>query len=355
MVLISNLLKLIKITSKNTSKCIMIAQDIYLGIDSGNGRVKALSSNGFSIRVPSLLYFPQTLISPKQLDNESAYVVYESGLRSDLWNKSWIVGKEAYVMAPDSHISTSDDKEAKVKFCLELLLGASAQVVSEKKVTLTIALSIHDKEAFKDSIRSKLEGIHRVKLNGKSCELTVSVVSLVDEGLGAYYELLATKKASRGDTALLLDIGHGTIITSVFGSSDMKFRQTYPLGVSKLYSAIANNVQIRKALKGTPGNLQLIKQGIERGDFVYGNNQRLSFEFKNVYQDELKPWVSNSLAKVLSSLTQWQNEATHLFCIGGGVQLPGIKGFLEKQHFLCLDEAEWLNTRGLLRIAQRKG
>ena len=333
----------------------MITQDIYLGIDSGNGRVKCLSSNGFTVRVPSLLYFPQNLISPGQLDNESAHVVYEGGLRSDLWNKSWVVGKEAYVMAPDSHISTADDREAKVKFCLELLLGAAAQVVTEKKANLSIALSIHDKEAFKDSIRIKLEGTHRVKLNGKSCEVAVSVVSLVDEGVGAYYELLATKQASKNETALLLDIGHGTIITSVFGSSEMKFRQTYPLGVSKLYSAIANNVQIRKALKGTPGNLQLIKQGIERGDFVYGNNQRLSFEFKNVYEAELKPWVLNSLVKVLSSLTQWQNEATHLFCIGGGVQLPGIRGFLQKQHFDCLEDSDWLNARGLLKIAQRKG
>ena len=333
----------------------MNTQDIHLGIDSGNGRVKVLSSDGFSARIPSLLYFPQAQISPGQLDKESAYVVYEGGLRSDLWNKSWVVGKEAYVMAPDSHISTSDDKEAKVKFCLELLLGAAAQVVTEKKVNLAIALSIHDKEAFKDSIRIKLEGTHRVKLNGKTCEVTVSVVSLVDEGVGAYYELLATKQASRNETALLLDIGHGTIITSVFGSGEMKFRQTYPLGVGKLYSAIANNVQIRKALKGTPGNIQLVKRGIERGDFVYGNNQRLSFDFKNVYQEELKPWVSSSLVKVLSSLSQWQNEATHLFCIGGGVQLPGIKGFLEKQHFACLDDSEWLNARGLLKIAQRKG
>ena len=333
----------------------MSNQDIYLGIDSGNGRVKGLSDTGYPVRIPSLLYFPQAQISPGQFDKESTFVVYEGGLRSDLWNKSWIVGKEAYVMAPDSHISTSDDREAKVKFCLELLLGAVAQMVTEKKVNLAIALSIHDKEAFKDSIRTKLEGTHRVKLNGKFCELSVSVVSLVDEGVGAYYELLATKQASRNETALLLDIGHGTIITSVFGSSELKFRQTYPLGVSKLYSAIANNVQIRKALKGTPGNLQLIKQGIERGDFVYGNNQRLSFEFKNVYQEELKPWVSNSLVKVLSSLTQWQNEATHLFCIGGGVNLPGIKSFLEKQHFTCLKDSEWLNTRGLLKIAQKRG
>ena len=148
----------------------MNTQEVYLGIDSGNGRLKALSDMQDKVRIPSLLYFPQAQISPGQLDKESSYVVYEHGSRSDLWNKSWFVGREAYINSPDSHISTSDDKEAKSTYCLELLLGAAAQVVTEKKVNLAIALSIHDKEAFKDSIRTKLEGTHRVKLNGKSCE-----------------------------------------------------------------------------------------------------------------------------------------------------------------------------------------
>ena len=333
----------------------MNTQDIHLGIDSGNGRLKALSDTGYTVRLPSLLYFPQAQISPGQFDKESAFVVYEGGPRSDLWGKSWFVGREAYVMNPDSHISTSDDKEAKSKYCLELLLGAAAQVVTEKKADLTIALSIHDRDTFKEAVTSKLVGTHKVKLNNKSCDLTITVKSLVDEGVGAYFELLATKRVNKSETVLLLDIGHGTIITSVFGSGDMKFRKAYPLGVSNLYSAIAVNLDMRKALTGTPGNLQLIKQGIEREDFMYGNNRSISFGFKNIYQAELKPWVSNSLVNVLASLSQWKNEASHLFCIGGGVQLPGIKGFLEKQHFACLDDSEWLNARGLLKIAQRKG
>ncbi|NES64210.1 MAG: hypothetical protein F6K24_02545, partial [Okeania sp. SIO2D1] len=77
--------------------------------------------------------------------------------------------------------------------------------------------------------------------------------------------------------------------------------------------------------------------------------------FADIYKAELKPWVDDSLVKVLASLSQWQNEATHLFCIGGGVQLPGIKNYLEKRAFDCLTDSEWLNAKGLLKIAQRKG
>lgn len=333
----------------------MSTQDVFLGINSGNGRLKALSDKGYTIRIPSLLYFPHSEINCGELDNESSHIVYAGGSRSDLWGKSWVIGKEAYILAPDTHISTADDKEAKAKYCLELLLGAVAQVVGEGKVNLTIALSIHDKQAFKDSVIAKLSGTHRVKLNNKNCEINITVKSITDEGVGAYYEMLSTKRIHKNETALFLDIGHGTIIASVFGSGELKYRKAYPLGVSKLYSAIANNLQMRKTLKGIPGNPELIKQGIEKGDFVYGNNARLSFNFSDIYKAELRPWVDDSLVKVLASLSQWQNEATHLFCIGGGVQLPGIQNYLEKRAFDCLTDSEWLNAKGLLKIAQRKG
>lgn len=340
-------------TATNTSSDTMSTQDIYLGIDSGNGRLKALSSNGCSVRIPSLLYFPHSEINCGELDDESSHIVYEGGSRSDLWDKQWIVGKEAYVLAPDTHISTADDKEAKAKYCLELLLGAAAQVVGSEKTTLNIAISIHDKQAFKESVSEKLKGTHRVQLNGKSCEININITSITDEGVGAYYEMLSVGKIKKSTTALFLDIGHGTIIISVFGGGELKFRKAYPLGVARLYSAIANNLQMRKALKGIPGNVELIKSGIERGDFVYGNNQKLSFNFSDIYRAELKPWVSDSLSKVLSATQQWQNEASYLFCIGGGVKLPGIKQALEKRAFDCLPDSEWLNARGLLKIAQR--
>ncbi|NES64005.1 MAG: ParM/StbA family protein, partial [Okeania sp. SIO2D1] len=305
----------------SASSCTTNPQEIQLGIDSGNGRLKALSSNNHSVRIPSLLYFPHSEISVGELDNESSYVVYEGGSRSDIWGKQWLVGKEAYIMAPDTHISTADDKESKAKYCLELLLGAVAQVVGEgNKVNLAIALSIHDKAAFKDEVIEKLSGTHRVNLNNKNCEINITTKSITDEGVGAYYELLSTGKIKKSNTALFLDIGHGTIIASVFGSGDLKYRKAYPFGAARLYSALANNLQMRKVLKGIPGNPELIKQGIEKGNFIYGNNARLSFNFADIYKAELKPWVDDSLVKVLASLSQWQNEATHLFCIGGGVQ-----------------------------------
>lgn len=48
---------------------------------------------------------------------------------------------------------------------------------------------------------------------------------------------------------------------------------------------------MRKKLRGLFGNIELIKLGIERGDFIYGNNFSLSFFFKEIYRVELVLWV----------------------------------------------------------------
>lgn len=324
-----------------------------IGIDSGNGRLKALSSNGCAVRLPSLLYFPNKEFIQGDIDDNSSFIVYEGGTRGDLWGCKWIIGKEAYLVAPDTHLSTSEDKEAKVKYSLELLLGVAAHIIKSQKVKLTVTLSVHDKETFQDEIKSKIQGVHRIVANGKKSEVTVDLKYCVDEGVGAYYELLNNKLVQKKHTLLLLDIGEGTIITSVFYNGQKKYRKSYPLGTSRLYQRISNNTEMRKKLRGLPGNIELIKSGIERGDFIYGNNPSLSFSFKEIYRVELAPWVQESLLKVMTSVSEWMSEANHLFVIGGGVHLPGIKEWLEKKHFKTLNDSEMLNARGLLKLANR--
>lgn len=56
---------------------------------------------------------------------------------------------------------------------------------------------------------------------------------------------------------------------------------------------------MRKVFKGILGNLELIKVGIECGDFIYGNNVCLSFNFVDIYKVELCFWVDDFLVKVL--------------------------------------------------------
>jgi len=331
-----------------------IPQNTQVGIDSGNGQLKLESSNGFSLKMPSILYFPHSDVTMGDIDQLSSYIVYEGGTRGDLLNKGWVVGREAYLLSPNSHISTSDDKESKVRYSLELLLGIVAHTIESEKVNLTVSISIHDKQALGKEIKTRIEGHHRIIANGRKTEVTVKMKDCVNEGVGAYFELITRKKFLPSQTVLLLDIGEGTIITSVFGNRQLKHRKSYPLGTSKLYQNISNNVEMRRKLKGITGNIQLIKLGIERGDFIYGNNRKISFNFKEIYNKELMPWFSDSIYNVMASITDWMNEASHLFAIGGGVNLPSLKKGLENQHFEVLEQSDILNAKGLLKIAQRE-
>ena len=70
----------------------MNTQEIDLGLDSGNGRLKAFSSDNYSVRISSLLYFPYAEFTPGELDNESGHIVYDGDSRSDLWGKQWLIG-----------------------------------------------------------------------------------------------------------------------------------------------------------------------------------------------------------------------------------------------------------------------
>lgn len=93
-------------------------------------------------------------------------------------------------MLLEVYIFIVDDKEVKVKYCLELLLGVVIQVVNKGKVNLIVVFSIYDKLIFKEEVIGKLEGVYCVKFNGKSCEVFVNVKLIIDEGVGVYYEVL---------------------------------------------------------------------------------------------------------------------------------------------------------------------
>ena len=45
-----------------------IPQNTQVGIDSGNGQLKLESSNGFSLKMPSILYFPHSDVTMGDID-----------------------------------------------------------------------------------------------------------------------------------------------------------------------------------------------------------------------------------------------------------------------------------------------
>ena len=330
-----------------------ISDSICIGIDNGNGRIKAISSKNLTTRIKSLIHYLDDEQEMADGGNESVVIEYISGPRTELWEQRFVVGSQAYQFNPTGVLSTSDDREGKSKFALELTLAAVAPNITMEYTNVAIALSVHDAGAF-SNLKSRVNGEHTVKLNGQLRKINLDLKVVKTEGIGAYASLLKSKKCTREAQTVLLDLGFGTIIVSVYSNGAGKQIIPFPdMGAKSLYQRISGNLAVRQQLKRT-GDIQLIQKAIERGDFVYGNHKISQFSIADIYLQELRPWVKNSLVSVLGKIDSYLDSADFLFAIGGGSQLPKIGQWLEKKGFEVVDDSEFINARGLLALVQRE-
>ncbi|MEB3340146.1 ParM/StbA family protein [Okeania sp.] len=331
----------------------LISDSISIGIDNGNGRIKSKSSKGVEVRIKSLIHYLDDEQEITDGGQESVFVEYVVGPRTDLCGKRFVVGQQAYQFDPVGVLSTSDDREGKSKFALELTLAAIAASITMDYTDVGIVSSVHDLAVLND-LKSKVNGEHTVKLNNQIRKVNLDLKAVKTEGVGAYASLLQTKKCSKESQTVLLDLGYGTVIVSVYSNGAFKQILRFPdLGVKSLYQRIANNLDLRKQLKRN-GDMQLIQKAVECGDFVYGNNKISEFSIAEIYNQELRIWVKNSLVKVLGKIDSYLDGAEFLFAIGGGAKLPKISPWLEKKGFETIEDSEFINARGLLAIAQRE-
>jgi hypothetical protein len=218
---------------------------------------------------------------------------------------------------------------------------------------VAISLSVHDLGAFSD-LQNQVNGEHTVKLNNQLRKINIDLKVVKIEGLGAYASLLLAKKCTKAAQTILIDIGFGTIIVSVYSNGAWKQVIPFPdMGVKSLYQRISSNLEVRKQLKRT-GDIQLIQRAIERGDFIYGVNRISQFSLANIYDQELYPWVKNSLVTVLGKIDSYLDGSEFMFAIGGGSKLPKVSSWLEKKGFEVVVDSEIINARGLLAFVKRE-
>ncbi|MEC4896335.1 MAG: ParM/StbA family protein [Oscillatoria sp. PMC 1051.18] len=324
------------------------------GYDGGNGYSK-LALGDSEILIPS--YF--TPIQQSQLydlpGGRGSLVEYLGGTRTDLVSQQFLTGEPAYLRFPESCLKVSDDRRGKIKFGLQMLLGALGSKRWQPDYELNLVLSIQDAKALGSDLKNALAGEHTVRFNRHQYPTTVKikVLRVVEEGAGAIAELIRSGQALPSQKVILLDIGHGTVITSVFAPrGKLLERKVTTSGVYQLIEAIAKNLETRKQL-AKEGDRELISEAIENGNFIYGST---GWNFSQVYHQELKPWVSSSLATAIKSVEAWR-DASNIACfaIGGGSALPLISPLLAQRGFALLPSANWLNARGLASLARLLG
>ncbi|NET46501.1 ParM/StbA family protein [Okeania sp. SIO2B3] len=339
-----------RITKKRESEQLR-TERICLGIDSGNGFLKAYTDKGHSIKIPSYIYTPSSETESNIVAKEGCSVVYLSGSRySDLGGKQWLIGSPAYSASPQGKLEIAQLDRGKVDYALQLFLGAiGCMGIDADNLEVNICISIHHAKSFKDDLTKALQGCHTVELGDKFYTITINQVLVVNEGKGVLAALLASGRVTNDHKVLLLDCGYGTTISTVYQFKKQIDRNVMTFGVRELYTAIAKHPDMMKARNGREGDLSIIREGIENQSFQYGKYQ--PFSFAEVYRSCLRAWANDNLRATLTDLKDQIDSADCMFAVGGGACLPRIDTVLQNVGFQVLNNAHTLNAEGLLALA----
>lgn len=297
----------------------------YFGLDAGNGSIKLVGED-FEERIPSYKikkYLGDALGSVKANDLE------------------FTIGRNALTK---NHIlkRTVDDDFAKVDDLEALYLGALAHYPCTNEMHNRIALSSHAYSSLKNEIKAKLNKEQQsVVLAGKQVTLTTEVLLVTPEGYGAVYK-------ESGNLATF-DFGNGTTILTPYsgGRPGLPIIERY--GVQHLIRLISEEMAALNG--GYPGNVDDIRDALERGDFqVNGIN------IKKIYSTCLPQWWNEGLSSLGKEATKLAQNNNKIICIGGGVALPTFGTVLTKKGFLPINEKpEMVNAQGLYQLALRQG
>ncbi len=322
-----------------------------VGWDGGNGHGKLVVGDA-EIKLPSYFAFVPSHFDSEVVEGcEGAITAYLEGDRPDIIGRRWVAGEAAYIQFPTSFNRVADDALGKVKYGLQMLLAAIAQLPHRPYWDLRVIASIQDSQVFGADLVAALKGHHVVALNGQHTAIDIDAVP-AEEGAGAIYQAVKTGIVAPKGRTILIDLGHGTSIISVFESGKLvrDSRRVHPAGVGALVELIAKHPDTRRQL-AAEGDRHLIRCGIEAHSFEYGYS---GWNFRSIYESELKPWVQTTLAPALKNAAPWRPTSHAILAVGGGSQLPGIVQLLAKQGIATLADGRWANARGLSKLAQMK-
>ncbi|BAY11035.1 hypothetical protein NIES2098_42120 [Calothrix sp. NIES-2098] len=318
-----------------------------IGLDIGNGSIKAVV-DGQRLYIPA--YFKRLTFRPHELPT-AGFVEYQQGDRFEsIKPRNWYVGKAALEQDPENVLKIGDSTRGKVDFALEALFGLVSHLPYRPAYDLEIVASIHDAKTLGGELKEALTGNHIVKCNDYATATKVNsqVLAVREEGHPAL--LTHRSELNLKSQNIVLDIGNGTLIASLFGEQGrIVDRKPFPrAGVQRLIADIARSDEFTKYLQGEIANEQYIRAAVDAGSFEYGST---GFNFQNIYKKKLRVWVESSLSPAVRFLKPWRVNAHTALVIGGGALLPGIGEALTAQGFTVSSDPVWANASGLYEMS----
>jgi hypothetical protein len=327
------------------------------GVDCGAGLTKVCIDSGerqMRIRTSSKVLELKTPLLEDLTSKEGGHFFYHSGDRTDLMGHEFLTGELAAWKAPTTHVKLSDDPALKAEYVLHALLGALATLPHRQKWQLFVVISTHSRKLFNDKLKELTNGVHSISFGGKSkpqTQVNITVGSVAPEGAGSYTNAKRLNLIDPSAHVIAFDFGTSTVIPQVF-SPGGKLIYHQPLetgGCIDLLEAIASDAELIQFLgTGKAGNIELIRRGIESGEFGYGTRD---FNLRPIYARLVKTWLADRLRLAFKATEEWRDAAQSLVAWGGGTEMPGVSRMLATQKIVTVPDGCWANAVGLQTIA----
>jgi hypothetical protein len=324
-----------------------------LSIDIGNGYSK-IALNPFQVST-----FPShiaELADPSEacedMGQNGSILTYHDGDRSDLVGRTFAVGTAAAISSPSGFQAIVSEGQNRGKVAWGLILTCNALKPTYQGETITvpeIIASLPDTGILGDQFRTAMTGRHVLTRNGDRMTLIIQRVTLKPESSGCLVSCLADGAIERGSTNAILDIGHGTVISTGFspnGSLIPQLRSVSDAGIADLLASIANDPSLKKAIGGE-AKIHLLQRAI-CGDFQYGST---GIDITEIYQKRLRLWAEKAIKPALQNLAPMADEIDNIILCGGGANI--LRKFAQSKGFIVANDPQNSHIKGLAIIAQK--
>lgn len=324
-----------------------------LSIDIGNGFSK-IALNPFKIST-----FPShvaELADPSEACEDTgsngSIITYLEGDRSDLIGRTFAIGTAAAITSPAGFqaIVSEGQNRGKVQWGLILTCNALKPTYQGETIVVPeIIASLPDTGILGDQFRQAMVGRHVLSKGGDRFTLTIQRVTLKPESSGCLVSCLADGAIERGSTNAILDIGHGTVISTGFspnGSLIPQLRSVSDAGIADLLASIASDPSLKKAIGGE-AKIHLLQRAI-MGDFTYGST---GIDISEIYQKRMRLWAEKAIKPALQNLAPMADEIDNIILCGGGANL--LRKFAQSKGFIVANDPQNSHIKGLAIIAQR--
>lgn len=334
-----------------------VLDDKIQALDIGYGSIKGWAGRGEPWRLPSLFGWLQADQEVGELGPDTRRCAYLDGPAAaalNLAGREWLVGANALASGNLKAVAGERDKTR----VLPLLVFGGLRLPSELRTgdayTLKrLVLSVPDANSTTtDRLTSLLTGEHHIAIDGSELLLDIKAVSIRHEGEGIYAYCQRQGLVDPETTTLLLDIGMGTVIASVFGHGSRRAlaRWVYPesgepeAGVIALLNSMARDPELQRLVGTTEPDKVLLREAIESGSYRYGGRH---LDIAPVFMNHRPAWLRRIIQAVLNGLGPWDERISRIILCGGGAHLEaGL--LLDGDYLIACDQPVFANVLGLV-------